>query len=87
MGFSRQVYWSGYPFTSSGHLFDSGIEPAFPTLAGGFFTTERNLRGALKLLTDIFKGGGMTEINIYFLLRPSNVLKMHRLKVNLRSGD
>ncbi|KAM7226689.1 hypothetical protein CapIbe_022834, partial [Capra ibex] len=32
MGFSRREYWSGYPFTSSGHLFDSGIEPAFPTL-------------------------------------------------------
>ena len=27
MGFSRQEYWSGLPFTSSGDLPDPGIEP------------------------------------------------------------
>ena len=43
MGFSRQEYWSGLPSPSPGGLPDPGIEPvspAFPSLAGGFFTTE-----------------------------------------------
>ena len=40
MGFSRQEYWSGLPFPSPGDLPDLGIEPGFPPLAGGFFTTE-----------------------------------------------
>ena len=38
MEFSRQEYWSGLPFPSSGYLADSGIEPESPMLAGGFFT-------------------------------------------------
>ena len=40
MGFPRQEYWSGLPFASPGDLPDPGIKPAFPVLAGGFFTTE-----------------------------------------------
>ena len=40
MGFSRQEYWSGLPFPSPRNLPDPGTEPASPTLAGGFFTTE-----------------------------------------------
>ena len=40
MGFSRQEYWSGLPFPIPGDLPNLGIEPACPTLAGGFFTTE-----------------------------------------------
>ena len=40
MGFPRQEYWSGLPFPSSGDLPDPGIKLRFPTLAGGFFTTE-----------------------------------------------
>ena len=43
MGFSRQVYWSGLPCPSPGHLPNSGIEPISlmsPALAGGFFTTS-----------------------------------------------
>ena len=32
MGFSRQEYWSGLPFPSSGDLPDPGIEPRSPTL-------------------------------------------------------
>ena len=41
MGFLRQEYWSGLPFPSPGDLPDPGIEPASPTLAGGFFTAEQ----------------------------------------------
>ena len=43
MGFSRQEYWSGWPFPSPGDLSDPGIElmsPVSPELAGGFFTTQ-----------------------------------------------
>ena len=30
LGFSRQEYWSGLPFSSPGDLPDPGIEPASP---------------------------------------------------------
>ena len=36
MEFSRQEYWSGLPFPSSGDVPDPGIEPMSPR----FFTTE-----------------------------------------------
>ena len=43
MGFSRQEYWSRFPFPSPGDLSDPGTEPTFftsPALAGRFFTTS-----------------------------------------------
>ena len=41
LGFSRQEYWSMWPFPSSGDLFNPGIEqPASPALASRFFTTK-----------------------------------------------
>ena len=40
MGFSRQEYWSGLPFSSPGDLPDPGLEPASSVLASEFFTTE-----------------------------------------------
>ena len=40
MGSSRQGYWSELPRPSPGDLPNPGTEPAFPALAGGFFTTE-----------------------------------------------
>ena len=45
MGFPRQEYWGGLPFSPLRDLPDPGIEPNFPesplspALAGGFFTT------------------------------------------------
>ena len=38
-GFSRQKYWSWLPFSSSGDLPDSGIEPLSPASANRLFTT------------------------------------------------
>ena len=38
MGFSRQEYWSGLLFPTSGDLPNPGIEPASPALAGSFLT-------------------------------------------------
>ena len=42
MRFSRQEYWSGFPFPSPENLPDPGIKlksPASPALVGRFFTT------------------------------------------------
>ena len=40
MEFPKQEYWSVLPFPFPGDLPNLGIEPTFPALAGGFFTTE-----------------------------------------------
>ena len=43
MGFSRQEYWNGLPFSSLGHFPNPGIKPASlrsPTLVGEFFTAS-----------------------------------------------
>ena len=43
MEFSRQEYWSRWPFSSPGDLPDSGIKPTSlvsSALAGGFLTSE-----------------------------------------------
>ena len=40
MGFSRQEYWSGLPFPSSGDLPDTGIKPRSPTLQGDSLSSE-----------------------------------------------
>ena len=39
MGFSRQEYWSGLPFSPPGDLPDPGLELASPALASRFFIT------------------------------------------------
>ena len=39
MEFSRQEYWSGWPFPSPGDLLSPGIEPTPLALVGGFHTT------------------------------------------------
>ena len=41
MGFSRQEYWSGLPFSPPEDLPNKEIEPVSPELAGRIFTTER----------------------------------------------
>ena len=40
MGFYRQDYWYGLPFSPPGDLPDPRVEPVSPVLAGRFFTTE-----------------------------------------------
>jgi len=47
MGFSRQEYWGGLPFPSSGDLPNPGIKPRSPELQEDFLLTE--LQGAGKL--------------------------------------
>ena len=40
MEFSRQDYWNGLPFPSSGNLPDPGIEPRSPALQADFLPSE-----------------------------------------------
>ena len=40
MGFSRQEYWGGLPFSTPGHLPDPGIEPCLLHWQTILFTTE-----------------------------------------------
>ena len=40
MGFSRQGYWNGLPFTSPGVFSEPGIEPRSPTLRADFIPSE-----------------------------------------------
>ena len=41
MGFSRQEYWSGLPFPSSGHLPDPGIKPGSLALQADSLPSEK----------------------------------------------
>ena len=52
VGFSRQEYWSGWPFPSPGDLPNPGVEATSlmsPALTGGFFSTGK------PLLVDVIK--------------------------------
>ena len=49
LGFPRQEYWSRLPFPSLGDLLDPRIEPATPSLAGGFFTTKPSGKPSMHL--------------------------------------
>ena len=40
MGFPRQKYWSGLPFSSPGDLPNPEVEAMSPALASGLFATE-----------------------------------------------
>ena len=41
MGFSRQAYWSGLPFSPPGGLSGPGIKPGSPALSARSFLSER----------------------------------------------
>jgi len=40
---SRQEYWNGLLFPPPEDLFDPGIEPVAPALAGGFITNQSGM--------------------------------------------
>ena len=42
MGFPRQEYWSGLPFSSKGDVPHPGIEPQSHALAGRLFATRES---------------------------------------------
>ena len=61
MEFSRQDYWSGWPFPSPGDLPASGMEPVSPALADGFFTTEPPGTN-----TFFFKNSGEDDVQLIY---------------------
>ena len=63
MGFPRQEYWSGLPFSTPGDLPESGMEPKFSALAGGFFTPEPPKGWAYSNLLNLF----LVRMPTYFL--------------------
>ena len=61
MGFPRQEYWSGLPFSSPGDLSGPGIEPVSSALAGRFFTPEPSGKHYTNPENHINASGSMVE--------------------------
>ena len=59
MGFSRQEYWSGLPFPSSGDPPDLGTEPRFPVLQADSLPSE--LQGS-PLHKNVLRGRGWEDL-------------------------
>ena len=62
IGFSRQEYWSGLPFSPPGDFPNPGIKPRplmSPALAGRFFTVAPPGRFFLLLLLDMIFSGAI----------------------------
>ena len=55
--FSRQEYWSGLLFPTTGDLLDPGIEPGFLQLAGRFFLPLCHLGSPLLASLDVLHLG------------------------------
>ena len=61
MGFSRQEYWNGFPFPSTGDLPDPGMEPRSPALQADALPPEppgkaqgiHNLQGRVYLQEEL----------------------------------
>jgi len=59
MGFPRQLYWSGLPFTSTENLLDPGVKPRSPSLQADLKLIEPpgKLDALLKRISEIFGYG------------------------------
>ena len=71
MGFSRQEYWSGLPFPSSGDLPYPEIKSKLIALAGRFFTTEppgnpRELLGVIIASDDTYPSSLLVSVRSVF---------------------
>ena len=65
MGFHRQEYWRGVPFSHPGDLLDPGLEPMSPVLTGKFFTTSATWETPCEeyvLPTDFLRGLDRTYV-------------------------
>ena len=65
MGFSRQEYWSGYPFPSPGHFPNLGIKPGSPGLQADSLTAKLSRKP-----TNIYK-----PVQIIFKSKKSVIIK------------
>ena len=74
MGFSKQEYWSGLPFTSPGGLSDPGIKPgslalqADSSLSEELMSTSPSNKGWLPLTCCNFKGKRSWEFFVCLLV-------------------
>ena len=87
MEFSRQKYWSGWPFPTPGDLPDPGIEPtslASPALAGGFFTTD--LPGKPEVYTPSKSSYGWLYTEKFYLIS-KNIIQRHLHDIYLYSNS
>ena len=73
MGFSRQEYWSGFPFPSPGDLPNLGIEPRSPSLQADALTSEP-------------PGKPTTRVQIWYLLPHYGWTSRELLEVNCHSS-
>ena len=84
MGFPRQEYSSGLPFSSPGDIPNPGIEPTSPTLTGGFFTAKPP--GKLSFINSshlFWLPGGVAKTPLYpgFPSSSSKQFSQHYLRV------
>ena len=68
MGFRRKEYWRGLPFPSSEDISDPRIEPASPTLTGGFFHSEPPGKPCLILMLHLWWSFKMSWLTAWFLM-------------------
>ena len=82
MGFSRQEYWSGLPFSSPGDLPDSGFEPRSLTLEAGStnFRTigsmDRTYGPNHRTIVNIFVSMNLSILTCEVSIKPSNLLNL-----------
>ena len=62
LGFSWQEYWNGLPFHPPEDSPNSGIEPASPALAGGFFTISTTWEAPVVFRKYLITAAQMTKI-------------------------
>ena len=85
MGFSRQEYWSGLPFPSSGERPNPGIEPAcltFPALAGRVPYHQRHLRSSVCRWADRFT---FLCLSLLVYQRETVALRTHQKMVRIKT--
>ena len=81
MGFPRQEYWSGLPFSPSEDIPDPGTEPISLTLQGILYCCAPRKPGGL--LTGALDSADGWEI----ILKPGRLEKMNTLNVENQSPD
>ena len=65
-GFARQECWSGLLFSSPEDLPDPGTEPASPSLAGRWFTTEPPEKSCFPLIEPQFSRAARKQFQFFF---------------------
>ena len=73
-----QEYWSVLPFPSPGGLLNPGVEPAFPALAGRFFTAQPSGKPLCLLGVSVYK----SKESSCSLFHQSNFSKPHLTRLH-----